>query len=795
MAVGISEKDEAGSGAPRGLEAMREELQHYYPSPIAAACRRYFTTPSVDLQTRPRLIVDIFESWIKFLAIAQIQAHRATTPNLVERLPQREKTLEFLKRPPLGGWVGLVRVLSGISPAAGTHPLATRIADWYQMPVDSDAKVVIRGLNSLDGVRLDNRAKVANEIVNGLVTYRNVLYHGATQHRGTIKEHLPILEDALAYLLERSGFLKDVMLFAAEDVSVLPGKRFRVGGKRLQGVMHDTLEEESGHRLEPAELYIGTSEWDGVQRPVGLSPFMIWQVNPDRREPEVFYYNDAKRTSLTYLSYQSGARYSHHELHKEFEQLLDLELEGGGTDPAASRLPPERRAALGEELTKRSHLLRDQGKLEDALKTVELAIEQERTPERLLIMAELEHELGDPPSSVQFTLESCLELDPGNLRALQLVERFKDPQATKWSDVALKVPESREGWANRTMLRRVLPASLRSYAAPLWLAGLTGWYVVSALAELAMAGEPALIVKALQLLITWILVGVTFTVNTMFARTRSALSLQLASMRMGRFDVWFERHQELMFGPNEEREADCRALEHSWNRWWAIGVVALTLSAYLLTDARDGGILLQVVRTLDFALLFFVGFPWLRFAWGLSSTTLDLSRQTLKPTLSRLSDEGIRALAGPMVVTILAGCAGYASYWIMGAMVVRGGGFLDLLFLGMSTVFYLGWSMGLPVALRQAMKASRAAAVVRYTGHLEESFNAFLESPDEESLKRFLWLRGQQQVVRDIGAWPLSWGQTLLVVGLSNLILFSVNVWYVGFRLGHWDLWLGLVPV
>ena len=112
--------------------------------------------------------------------------------------------------------------------------------------------------------------------------------------------------------------------------------------------------------------------------------------------------------------------------------------------------------------------------------------------------------------------------------------------------------------------------------------------------------------------------------------------------------------------------------------------------------------------------------------------------------------------------------------------------------LGLGSLLYLGWSFSLPLALRQAMRASRTSAVIQYTGHLEEAFGSFLESPTEESLNRFEWLQRQQKVVRGIARWPLTLVQTLLIIVVSNGILLGVSAWYVGFRLGYWAPGLGL---
>jgi len=82
---------------------VKSTVESSYPTPIASVFRRCRVASKEDLGGRHKNLVDLFEVFTKFLCIVQLQEARQKIPNLKDRLPQKEKTLQFLKRPSLGG--------------------------------------------------------------------------------------------------------------------------------------------------------------------------------------------------------------------------------------------------------------------------------------------------------------------------------------------------------------------------------------------------------------------------------------------------------------------------------------------------------------------------------------------------------------------------------------------------------------------------------------------------------------------------------------------------------------------
>ncbi len=113
-----------------GLEDIKGVVEASYPTPIASVFRRCRVASREDLGGRHKNVVDLFEVFTKFLCIVQLQEGRPSIPNLKDRLPQKEKTLAFLKRPSLGGWIGLLRMLCGLKPGATEPKWMPKIAEW-----------------------------------------------------------------------------------------------------------------------------------------------------------------------------------------------------------------------------------------------------------------------------------------------------------------------------------------------------------------------------------------------------------------------------------------------------------------------------------------------------------------------------------------------------------------------------------------------------------------------------------------------------------------------------------------
>ena len=64
-----------------------------YPNPIATVFRKCRTARREDIGGRHKNLIDLFEVFVKFLCVVQLQEARRVIPDLKDRLPQKEKTL------------------------------------------------------------------------------------------------------------------------------------------------------------------------------------------------------------------------------------------------------------------------------------------------------------------------------------------------------------------------------------------------------------------------------------------------------------------------------------------------------------------------------------------------------------------------------------------------------------------------------------------------------------------------------------------------------------------------------
>jgi hypothetical protein len=191
------------------FEDVKLSVESCYPTPVATVFRKCRIANKQDLGGRHKNLIDLFESFVKFLCIVQLQEARQCVANLKERLPQKEKTLEFLKRPSLGGWLSLLRILCNVEYGPSKPRWGNVIAPWYQQPRTPETAEALSLFGEIRDVPFDarSRAPIA-EICNALVGYRNKhLAHAANFTDDDLSARLPLLEAVLSHLIRSADFL------------------------------------------------------------------------------------------------------------------------------------------------------------------------------------------------------------------------------------------------------------------------------------------------------------------------------------------------------------------------------------------------------------------------------------------------------------------------------------------------------------------------------------------------------------------------------------------------------------
>jgi len=792
-----------------GFSSIKSLVETQYPLPIASVFRRCRIAKTRDLGGRHKNLNDLFEVFIKILCIGQLQEARTNVPNLKELLPQKEKSLDFLKRPSLGQWVGLLRILSNLDTRITKTGWLHQVAEWYKQPRNSDTTLVLSLLSELKEMNYDKRTKYPNaEICNALVNYRNKqIAHAANIRDEELKRRLPILEKLMVYLLESAVFLQDTTLFFTDSIEKAENKLWLVRGTRLCGASEEPLSFHVSNELDLSEIYFaGLIENRLEETPICMGPFLLWRVNEELKKPEIYFYNDARRTNLEYLSYTSGSYYYHKELHSGFEKLIKLKLRAGVEEDAFRFLPLEERAERAEALFKRANMLAQQGQLEDAIEAFETSIEYERRPETFIEIARIEQKLGDPDEAVINTLQYCLDIDPGNKDANEIM-RVLSADGRRDGAEALSVKldtdttEQNAGTQGNppTIWHALTPHIFRKYTVVFWAIVFLGWYLMSAMVEFLSGNTEKVILQALQLGMTILGMAAILMGRLIVERMRISLSLQLDTMRLDRFNEWFDGELELMFG--RFRTVNGRySIKYSISQqkyyyigcaiWvWIIGVVG-----FLCCELQNQPVLDMIRHFIDNIIV--VGFvAYTVVVYMISSTmfVLRFSRLSLKPMLTKINDVGLRAFAPMASFNILIICLIWCMLWPMAILEITLTSYIEFFFIVLGSAVIMVWSIGMPYTMFRAAQSSKSKAVHTYSEHIEKSFKEFLDHPSEDTVERFKWLVKNQSVIQKISTWPMSVKQTVFVVVGGNVVIFAMVTWYVLQRLGRWSEFIGWI--
>jgi tetratricopeptide (TPR) repeat protein len=772
------------------FEDIKTEVETRYVRPIANVFRRSRIMGQDDLGGYHKCFIDIFEVLIKFICIVYIQEARKIIPNLKERLPQKEKTLEFLRRPSLGGWISFLRILCNIE-LGNVKPIwIDKIQNWYHEPKNAVNYEVPLLFDQLEGINYEKRTKTPNaEICNALVSYRNkFLAHAANIRPEELKRRFPLLEKIMAYLLKSLSILGEMILFHTKKIEVAEdNKQWSIQASNLIGVSEEPVTFICQDKLDLSDIYLAESIDEKTKKPpISLGPFLIWHVNEELKRPEIYFYNEAWRTKLEYLSYYSGSYYYHKELHSGFKDLITLKLKPGMEEDTYRFMSPEDRAGQAEKYFKRAILLEEQERLEDAIETLEQSAEYERRPETFLAMAKIQSKLGDPSEAVKQTLQNCLDLEPDNKGAITLYAEL-ETQKEKKQKIPSISDERPDQIKYSTFFHALTPSRFRNHAKIFWFMLLFVWYMFSGIIEYTSGFKEDILSIVTIYIFTIIVVETVITLSSIYKRLYIPLSLQLDSMRLARFQKWFDAKSEAIFGKYVYQGSKFKLME-SFKRekfyylLLILFVLTLSISAFLVTTSQRFPLLLMVTRCVGIVLFIIVAFPGVRFIIASTIFVYDYSRLSLKPMLTKINDDGIRSFGRILTSTIIRVAIAYSTLWISAFILIKMSAYYDFLFLGMTTILCSIWSIGLPLTLSHVARESKIKAVHEYSSHIEQAFKNFLKSPNESSLNKYKWLLNNQQVIRKIPIWPLSFKQSLLVI-VSNLFLLAVDALYISLRL------------
>ena len=778
------------------LEDFKNIIEQQYPNPIASVFRKCRLFPKYDLGGRHKSLIDLFDAFVRLTCIVQLQSARKTIKEFKNKLPNKEKDLEFLKRPSLGGWINLMRGLSSLRNEASASEWVSRIGNWYNTGKNDENRKMLDLLNNIQGISFQTKTKTPNaEVCNALVNYRNKhLAHGAHLTNDKLKMQLPILEEILATLLYLADFLSEMELFFTDRIEDAGGDKWKLNITQLKGHLVEPRELYSKPKIEKSELYCTDSLEKGIETsPLPLGPFLLWRYNEERKLNESYFYNDAWRTKLEYISFETGMYYYHKELKEGFKELISLDLSPVAEEKyeTIGSLSQKELEFKADELVKRASFEQQKGHLEDALQILELSIEYVRDPDTFLNIAKIQQELGDSADIVKHTLLLCLQEDPQNVEASNMLKSLESEGKVSSESAALN-DEKIDPNNYPTSFDLISPLGLSKKGGWIFCIGFgCGWILISCLIEFTQGR-----VHDMLGLIFGAIVAATFVIGTIFGRNklirmRLPLSMQLNSMRLDRFNTWFHEQLKNIFGhivinSNGINVFDSIRKEKVYFTGWLIQLLVFAVSAFVLSQSYELPSLMMVKRSIDFLTIYILCFPAIRYVVMSTVFIYKYSQLSLKPMLTLINDYGMRSLGSLMTYNLGLVVFFYVSYWSGAAFLASLDLKFDFLLLGICTIIYMVWSVGMPLTIRRVAIESRANAVQEYSRHIENAFNAFIEEPNEDYLKRYSWLKENEKVINNIPTWPLSWKETLFGVVGSNLLLIGVDIWYICHRLEIW---------
>lgn len=298
----------------------------------------------------------------------------------------------------------------------------------------------------------------------------------------------------------------------------------------------------------------------------------------------------------------------------------------------------------------------------------------------------------------------------------------------------------------------------------------------------------------LLLLCVLLLVGGPPMTRSLLCWIYYPLSLQLDGMRLERFEKWYRSQLRFIYGNYLFRNGSVdwiNTIKSEPVYWigWCFSVVVLVVALVLSTDAADQSSPIFIKRIMDYALPSFWAYPSARYVACVTAFIFNYSQLSLKPMLTKINDEGLRAMGH---LTTLNGSlvnSGYGTYLILSWISIRSEWYLDVGIVMALFFIVIIWSIGTPMMIRLACRRAKYMASLKYSGHIETAFNEFLEHPSEETQREYQWLVDHQSVIQKIGIWPLSAFQTFSFVIGSNLFLTGLTICYLLYR---FDLWSGI---
>jgi tetratricopeptide (TPR) repeat protein len=774
------------------LDGIEYELKNNYPIPAALIFERYRDTRNKGLESQYRVLTtELLEVFLEFLSIVALSEAREHIRDFKGMLPEKAQDLKFLTNPGPGKWVFVLTEVFKIKTGSPDLTWIPKISDWFNQPENSETRAVLKALLCVPEISFNvNAKKPIAELVAALVSLRNRVAHDRIPPDEELSKRMPAVESAIAHLLKSATFLSEMMLFYTAKVEVTPDDRRLIHATVLRGTGEpETKSYRCDKPLAPSKLYLTVlHDEEALAHVISIVPFLLWRVGRGQLVSELFFYRYALHKKLLYLSYTTGHVDFSTDL-SSFEDLVDLSIETGSIEDPYRDLTSEERSDRADDLYKRSIWLIQQDRLVLALECLEEAVELQSNPQIYLKMAQVLEGLNEPTENVIAGLEMCLRLEPNNDDALKMISRIR---SGGYRESATPEDNQHTDDPKIAIFHLFCPRLFRKHAIPVWIAIISIWYLISTLAELSFGNSRFAIATVFALLGCLTVIAAAGVLRPWVAWLEKCLHQQMYDRKDEPFNVWYRKQQDLIFGYfcfdsgvlNVWRSIKREKYYYAGAVIW---IVIMVTASILFSESISVPTPLLIKRLIDYVLLFAIVYAAARYTIAVTMFLNHLSRRELKPMLTKINEDGVRALGPFIAFSIALATVVYSLFHLSFAFANTTPAHIDFMFLCVGTAIAATWTVAFPFQLRKALKASKLSPVQRYSQHIKNAFEAFINEPNEANEKRYLRVLEMQKLLKRIPVWPLTATETILVIGGCNLLLALVATAYVISRLGSWD--------
>src|SRR2546423_660534 len=424
-----------------------------------------------------------------------------------------------------------------------------------------------------------------------------------------------------------------------------------------------------------------------------------------------------------------------------------------------------------------------------ALECLEEAVGLRSDPRTYLKIAEVLGSLNAPKENVVAALELCLRLDANNDDALKMMSRM---ESAEYREIATTETDAHADDAGVTVFHLFCPRALRKYAIPAWLIAVSVWYLFSTLLELSFGNRRHAVATVFELLGCLAVIVAAGVLRPWVSWLSSCLHQQMYDRNDEPFDAWYRKQQDLIFGYFcfDRGNLSVRRSVKREKYYYAGAVVwvfVMAGGAMLSSQSTSAPTPLLVKRLFDYVLLFALVYAAARYTIAVTMFLNHLSHRELKPMLTKINEDGVRALGPFIAFSIALATVVYSLFHLSFAFAYTTPSHIDFLFLCVGTAIAAAWTVAFPFQLRRALKASKLSPVQKYSQHIKNAFEAFINEPNEWNEQRYVRVLEMQKLLKRIPVWPLTLTETIIVIGGCNLLLAAVVAAYVVSRLGSWD--------